>query len=92
MDKLYWTVDDVGLLFASKAGDCHVFFWDKRLRGREGMCKSMAKIAMNILGRDDLWTQIPDTERAVIAFAKRMGFVEESSNDGVISLRMTRRD
>jgi hypothetical protein len=27
LDKLYWTVDDVGLLIVSEACDCHIFFW-----------------------------------------------------------------
>lgn len=84
LDKLYWTVDDVGLLIASEAGDVHIFFWDKRLRGREGLCKSMAEVVLNTLGREYIWTTIPETERAVIAFAKRVGFVEEGlTNRGV---------
>lgn len=92
LDKLYWTVDDVGLLFTDTSGHSHIFFWDKRLRGREGLCQDMAKVAMNIINKDSLWTEIPDIERAVIAFAKRIGFVENGSHDGLIKLRLTRRD
>lgn len=90
LDKLYWTVDDVGLLIANQAGDTHIFFWDKRLRGREGLCKAMAQVAMEIFGRDSVWTSIPETERAVIAFAKRVGFVQEKSEDGLVTLRLGR--
>lgn len=90
LDKLYWTVDDVGLLIANKAGDCHIFFWDKRLRGREGLCKAMANVVMEIFDRDSVWTSIPDTERAVIAFAKRVGFKEEKHEDSLITLRLGR--
>lgn len=87
MDKLYWTVDDVGLLIATEAGDVHIFFWDKRLRGREELCRSMAKVVMNILDKESVWTKIPSSERAVIAFAKRVGFEEESIGNDYTVLR-----
>jgi hypothetical protein len=91
MDKLYWTVDDVGLLIATEAGDVHIFFWDRRLRGREQMCKTMANVVMNILDREYIWTRIPVTERAVIAFAKRIGFEQENATNGWMYFRMRRQ-
>ena len=91
MDKLYWTVDDVGLLIANYAGDVHVFFWDKRLRGREELCRSMARVFMSIIERDSVWTQIPETERAVLAFAKRVGFEEVERENGLVMLIFWRR-
>jgi hypothetical protein len=91
LDKLYWTVDDVGLLIVSEACDCHIFFWDKRLRGREQLCKRMAEEAMQLLGCEALWTKVPDSEVAVIAFAKRVGFKEEFLKDnGYVLLRLGR--
>ncbi len=84
LDKLYWTVDDVGIIIASEAGDVHIFFWDKRLRGRERMCKEMAQIIMDFYHRSDVWTEIPSTERAVIAFAERVGFEREREGDTVM--------
>lgn len=86
VDKLYWTVDDVGLLIANTAGDVHVFFWDKRLRGREGLCRGMAHVFMAIIERSSVWTQIPEKERAVIAFAKRVGFEQTEIKDGLVTL------
>lgn len=92
LDKLFWTVDDVGLLIASEAGDVHIFFWDGRLRGREQLCRTMAGVVMNIFGKESIWTKIPSTERAVIAFAKRVGFTQELASNGWIVMRMRKGD
>lgn len=86
VDKLYWTVDDVGLLIATLAGDVHIFFWDKRLRGREQLCRNMACVFMSIIQKDEVWTKIPEKERAVIAFAKRVGFKETENVEGLVTL------
>jgi hypothetical protein len=92
LDKLYWVVDDVGLIIANQAGDVHVFFWDKRLRGREGMCRALVLIICEFYDRDFVWTKIPITERAVIAFAKRIGFQEkQSASAGLVTLVCNRR-
>lgn len=91
VDKLYWTVDDVGLLIATAAADVHVFFWDKRLRGREQLCRGMAQVFMGILGTEAVWTRIPESERVVIAFAKRIGFEETENKDGFVMLIFRRR-
>jgi hypothetical protein len=91
LDKLYWVVDDVGLIIANKAGDVHVFFWDKRLRGRESMCRAMVMVVCEFYDRDSVWTTIPITERAVIAFAKRVGFQEQSVSAGWVTLTCNRR-
>lgn len=90
LDKLYWVVDDVGLLIATMAGDVHVFFWDKRLRGREELAKTMLLVSMSILNLDEAWTTIPETERAVLAFAKRVGFKDEGMQDGAVKLTFKR--
>lgn len=90
LDKLYWVVDDVGLMFATMAGDVHVFFWDKRLRGREDLAKTMMLVSMGIFGLPEAWTTIPETERAVLAFAKRIGFTEQNRQDGLVKLTFAR--
>lgn len=90
LDKLYWVVDDVGLIIATVAGDVHIFFWDKRLRGREQLCKIIARVIMEIFDRDFVWTEIPKTERAVLAFAKRIGFVEQAVGTETITLQLNK--
>ena len=89
-DKLYWTVDDVGLLIATQAGDMHGMYWDRRFRGREHLTKTMMLISMSILGLDLAWTIMPETERAALAFAKRLGFIEAERKDGAVRLIFTR--
>lgn len=90
LDKLFWTVDDVGLLIGDSAGDTHVFFWDGRLRGREGLCRAMAYVTMEIFELDATTTKIPESEKMMIAFAKRVGYTEEFELDGVVYLRLRR--
>jgi hypothetical protein len=86
LDKLYWVVDDVGLIIANKAGDVHVFFWDKRLRGRELMCRAMARIVCEIFELPAVWTEIPRSERAVLAFSRRVGFREVAGSPETVTL------
>jgi hypothetical protein len=90
LDKLFWTVDDVGLLIADSTGDSHVFFWDGRLRGREELCRQMAGVTMEIFELDSVSTRIPESEVMMIEFAKRVGFSEELVSDGVVYLRLGR--
>lgn len=90
LDKLFWTVDDVGLLIADSTGDTHVFFWDGRLRGREELCKAMAYVTMEIFELEETSTRIPESEKMMIAFAKRVGYTEEFVLDGVVHLRLRR--
>lgn len=90
LDKLYWVVDDVGLMFVSMAGDAHVFFWDKRLRGREEMARTMLRVSMTIFSLAEAWTTIPETERAVLAFAKRVGFKDQGTHEGLVKLTFER--
>lgn len=89
-DKLYWIVDDVGLLIANQAGDMHGIYWDKRLRGREHLTKTTMLISMAIFGLDTAWTTMPVSERAALAFAKRLGFVESLSDGVMTTLTFTR--
>jgi hypothetical protein len=76
--RLY-QVDDVGLMGVGPTlyrgmPDVHITFWDKRLRGREGLCRAVAYMVMGELEVPGLYTPIPATARATLAFAKRVGF------------------
>lgn len=74
-----WLVDAVGVLiqgFIVNEGliDVHIAFWDRRLRGREAMCRAMAAVAAHEGGYPGVWTAIPEDARTTLAFAKRVGF------------------
>lgn len=73
----FYTVDDVGLLcfdpFAPGKAHVHITFWDKRLRGREGLCRTALLEVMNRSNVDTVLTAIPLGLRVVRAFAKRVG-------------------
>lgn len=89
-------VDDVGMLLVGHmqygfSASVHVTFWDKRLRGREKLCRGMAELVMTIAGLRFVWCAIPSRARAVLAFAKRVGFVPTREQNGVILLQLTRR-
>ena len=81
MGRYIWRVDDVGIIAVLPVGPhaahVHITFWDKRLRGREGLCRSFARYILASLGLDTLWTGLPGSARATLAFAKRVGFVEQ---------------
>lgn len=75
----FWLVDDVGLLcfdpFRQGEAHVHITFWDRRLRGREGLCRELAKSLMLRHNVTMLLTVIPLGSRTVSAFARRVGFV-----------------
>lgn len=91
-------VDDVGMLLLSHmqygySACVHITFWDRRLRGRENLCKTMVELAITFAGLRFVWTAIPVRENEkVLAFAKRVGFVQIAENEGVALLHYTRRD
>ncbi len=73
------TIDEVGVAVLDDQhqglyGRVHITFWDKRLRGREYLCRRIAQVWMDKYGYDYVYTSIPTTSRTVIAFAKRVGF------------------
>lgn len=75
----FFQVDDVGMIavMPTRLWDSllhvHVTFWDRRLRGREGLCRSLAVWVSRFTGKQ-LFTQIPEDRRILIEFAKRSGF------------------
>lgn len=72
-------VDRVGILIQGPTRweglpDVHIIFWDKVLRGREEMCARMARLGAREAGVPGVWTAIPQSARATLAFARRVGF------------------
>lgn len=72
-------VDDVGVIFQGPLSwrgnpDVHVMFWDKVLRGREDLARVMAIEIATQAGARGVFTAIPKSGRATIAFAQRVGF------------------
>lgn len=71
-------VEGVGLLcfriLSPTIGHAHITFWDKRLRGREGLCQRALEMCMESRGVSCAFTAIPPEARTVLAFAKRVGF------------------
>ena len=79
-------VDDVGVLFKGPLEidglpDVHIAFWDRILVGREEMCYDVARIVAEDASAPGVWTAMPKTAKATLAFAKRVGFtvVNETS-------------
>ena len=72
-------VDNVGLLAFGTTIieghiDVHVTFWDRILRGREQLAREAIDWAMTSSGALGVYTGIPSSSKATIAFAKRVGF------------------
>lgn len=85
--NLFFEVDDVGLVavcpFGNHEAHVHVTFWDRRLRGREAICRVLAEWVVEQFGYH-LQTVIPADRVTVIAFAKRVGFTEVLSRHGQV--------
>jgi len=86
-------VDDVGVLIKGVIEyddmvDVHVGFWDKRLRGREAMCRTVAVQLAREESYRGVWTALPHEARATIAFAKRVGFLEIRKTRSVVVMAM----
>lgn len=79
----FFLIDDVGVaaVLLEKAlplAHVHITFWDRKLRGREELCKRLCDYVMFYMELDQLHTAIPKTSVAVQAFAKRIGFRQQS--------------
>lgn len=86
-------VDTVGMLIQGFVTyndmiDVHIVFWDRRLRGREPMCRSMAQLVASEGGFAGVWTAIPQDAAATLAFAKRVGFRQERTVNGIAVLTL----
>lgn len=87
--NLFFEVDDVGLIAVvpidERYSHVHITFWDGRMRGRELLCRSLSDWVHCISGRI-LFTVIPETSEKVVAFCKRVGYVERARTEGVVTL------
>ena len=80
----FFQVDEVGMIAVmplpkwEKLLHVHVTFWDGRLRGREGLCRSLSILVTRMTDKF-LFTQIPEDRAALLAFAKRVGYTEQGT-------------
>lgn len=79
---LLFEIDDVGIVFLSDIvpglnADIHINFWDRRMKGREGLIREIAKFAINNFNLHRLSTSIPAYARPALARIKKYGFKEE---------------
>jgi hypothetical protein len=93
-ERVSWLVDDVGLIFAvfDRPGraSVHIVFWDRRLRGREILCRGLADWMIHKWDLNYLCTSIPATSRATLAFAEKIGFEEVTRDlNGMVHLVYT---
>lgn len=87
----FFEVDDVGIIAVLPGPQglhVHVTFWDKRLRGREGLCRELSRWVSKLTGKE-LFTYIPDQARSILMFALRAGFTGVSTNEKAHVLRFT---
>lgn len=80
----FFEVDNVGIVAVLPLDawpnllHVHITFWDRRLRGREGLCRSLADWVTRLCGKT-LFTQIPAENKVLLAFASRVGFQMQTS-------------
>lgn len=90
--KKFWSVDDVGLLWSTWHGEAglegHFVFWDGRLRGREGLVRSMAAIAMSLAKVKRLWVIVPQDKKMILNFLWRVGFSIDFEYRGLCKVYM----
>jgi hypothetical protein len=72
-------VDDVGIVvvmhnFIARTAHVHITFWDRILVGREELCRELSRRVFAWYTLLNMYTVIPESSRAVMAFAHRVGF------------------
>lgn len=81
----FYLIDDVGIaaVFPQRwfqAAHVHITFWDRKLRGRENLCRLLCDYVKTKYELDHLFTVIPVDSKTVLAFAKRIGFQDKSAD------------
>lgn len=89
-------VDSVGVIIQGPfrvrgMPDVHVCFWDKILFGREKLCRSIAQRLADQADAPGVFTAIPESSRAILAFAKRVGFDVVDTCEGIVNLVLITR-
>ena len=69
---LFWLSDIDGIFEAS----VHYTFFDRRHKGRIGLCKKAIEYTFNTFQFHRLTTNVPVTQPDTIKFVKKLGFVE----------------
>jgi hypothetical protein len=91
----YWLIDDVGIFHGAPlspdSGHVHMTFWDRRLRGREGLVKEALRQAMDKHGWLIAWTATIPEAKTAEAFVRRLGFTEFASSETYTSFWITRQ-
>lgn len=92
---MIYLIDDVGTVVIRPCrgydGEAHVTFWDRRMRGREALCRQIGQdfLLQRGLSICSLFTAVPVDRRAVIAFSKRVGFQTVAVANGVEAMEYT---
>jgi hypothetical protein len=77
-NKMFLMIDNVGLvgidLSTPSMPNVHVTFWDLKMRGREPIGIVTCQEIIKHLGVPALFTQMPSTSKATMAWTKRIGF------------------
>lgn len=94
--NIFFLVDDVGIIcivpHEEGYGEAHITFWDRRLRGRDGLCRHIADELIRYNGFKCLATVIPKNRHSVLAFTKRIGFAPVAQDDDVVVLQYAPRN
>jgi hypothetical protein len=89
-------VDDVGLIMLDKLENglyarVHITFWDRRLRGRERLCRRVADYWIDKYDLVGVYTTIPHDAAMVKEFCKRVGFQEIETDEKQSHFLFSRR-
>lgn len=81
----FFLIDNVGIAAAIpqrwfETAHVHITFWDRKLRGREELCRRLVEYVIETMELDHAITVIPRKSEAVLAFAKRIGFKDKSED------------
>lgn len=79
---LIWDVDDVGIFFLNNirphdSAQAHFVFWDRIYRGREELCREMARYVFDKYKFRRIYVEWPLYANFSIQFMERIGFVNE---------------
>jgi len=79
---LFWDVDDVGILLLKniipmQSAETHFVFWDRRFKGREGLCRGMLKYVFELYKFQRIEVRVPMYATDTLVAVERLGFVKE---------------
>ena len=79
---LLWDIDDVGIfllhdIIPHQSATAHFVFWDKRFRGREGLCIAMLRYAFEHYEFQRIKVEVPLYATHTHNAVERLGFLQE---------------